>query len=76
MHSLRGIFIAVLVFFFGLGPVLHVRCSVAYYSPTAGGGSMLDDAGDGLGEPLNVGFEHFCCYNPFTDNLTDHHLWL
>jgi len=28
--------------------------AVAYYDPTANGGSMLDNAGDGLGEPLNV----------------------
>jgi hypothetical protein len=56
MHSLRQFFTAALVFFFGLGSALHVRRSVAYYNPTAGGGSMLDDAGDGLGEPLNVRF--------------------
>lgn len=28
--------------------------AVDYYNVTAGGGSMLDNAGDGLGEPLNV----------------------
>ncbi|KZS89035.1 hypothetical protein SISNIDRAFT_475843 [Sistotremastrum niveocremeum HHB9708] len=28
--------------------------AVAYYSPASGGGSMLDNAGDGFGEPLNV----------------------
>ncbi|KAG2361333.1 hypothetical protein BDR07DRAFT_1287548 [Suillus spraguei] len=27
---------------------------VAYYNPTAGGGSMLINAGDGYGEPMNV----------------------
>jgi len=27
---------------------------VPYYKPTAGGGSQLNNAGDGLGEPLNV----------------------
>ncbi|KAG1873127.1 hypothetical protein F4604DRAFT_1925622 [Suillus subluteus] len=27
---------------------------VAYYNPTAGGGSMLINAGDGAGEPMNV----------------------
>lgn len=54
MHSLREIFTVAFVFFFGLGSALRVRRSVAYYNPTAGGGSMLDDAGDGLGEPLNV----------------------
>ncbi|KAF8972963.1 hypothetical protein BDZ97DRAFT_1649476 [Flammula alnicola] len=28
--------------------------SVAFFNPTAGGGSMLDNAAPGLGEPLNV----------------------
>ncbi|KAF7980781.1 hypothetical protein HWV62_36843 [Athelia sp. TMB] len=28
--------------------------AVAYYDPSANGGSMLDNAGGGLGEPLNV----------------------
>ncbi|KAI8993798.1 hypothetical protein BD414DRAFT_411631 [Trametes punicea] len=28
--------------------------AVAYYNPLAGGGSMFADAGNGLGEPLNV----------------------
>ncbi|KAH8119602.1 hypothetical protein DFH11DRAFT_1501170 [Phellopilus nigrolimitatus] len=28
--------------------------AVDFFSPAAGGGSMLDDAGDGFGEPLNV----------------------
>ncbi|KAI0964112.1 hypothetical protein AcW1_001009 [Taiwanofungus camphoratus] len=28
--------------------------AVAYYDPTDNGGSMLDNAGDGYGEPLNV----------------------
>ncbi|KAI6113215.1 hypothetical protein EDD16DRAFT_1521373 [Pisolithus croceorrhizus] len=27
---------------------------VAFYNPSSGGGSMLDNAGDGFGEPLNV----------------------
>ncbi|KAG2032448.1 hypothetical protein BDR03DRAFT_1094899 [Suillus americanus] len=30
------------------------RGGVAYYNPTAGGGSMLIDAGNGYGEPMNV----------------------
>ncbi|KAG1861598.1 hypothetical protein DFJ58DRAFT_872356 [Suillus subalutaceus] len=30
------------------------RGGVAYYNPTAGGGSMLIDAGDGYAEPMNV----------------------
>ncbi|KAI0042918.1 hypothetical protein FA95DRAFT_508522 [Auriscalpium vulgare] len=36
-----------------LGAVLQKR-AVAYYNPTAAGGSMLDNAGSGGGEPLNV----------------------
>jgi len=32
----------------------YAYSSVDFYSPLLGGGSMLDDAGDGLGEPLNV----------------------
>lgn len=31
-----------------------VERAVAYYDPNANGGSMLDDAGSGGGEPLNV----------------------
>jgi hypothetical protein len=27
---------------------------IAYFNPTTGGGSMLENAGDGYGEPLNV----------------------
>jgi len=32
----------------------YAYTSVDFYSPLLGGGSMLDDAGDGFGEPLNV----------------------
>ncbi|KAE9396584.1 hypothetical protein BT96DRAFT_941572 [Gymnopus androsaceus JB14] len=32
----------------------YAYSSVDFYSPLLGGGSMLDNAGDGLGEPLNV----------------------
>ncbi|KAG1742906.1 hypothetical protein EDB19DRAFT_1633779 [Suillus lakei] len=35
-------------------PTMDKRGGVAYYNPTAGGGSMLINAGDGYGEPLNV----------------------
>jgi len=54
MFAPRAIFAASLVSFFVLGSAIQVRGDVAYYNPTSGGGSMLDDAGDGLGEPLNV----------------------
>ena len=60
MFALRGIFVATIVSFFRLGSALYVRQGVAYYNPTAGGGSMLDNAGDGYGEPLNVWFGFFC----------------
>lgn len=32
----------------------YAYSNVDFYSPLLGGGSMLDDAGDGFGEPLNV----------------------
>ncbi|KAG2150813.1 hypothetical protein DEU56DRAFT_576475 [Suillus clintonianus] len=35
-------------------PTIDNQGGVAYYNPTAGGGSMLMNAGDGYGEPLNV----------------------
>ncbi|KAJ6557185.1 hypothetical protein B0H10DRAFT_2120998 [Mycena sp. CBHHK59/15] len=34
--------------------VPHNKRAVDFFNPTANGGSMLDDAGGGLGEPLNV----------------------
>jgi hypothetical protein len=34
------------------------RGGVAYYNPITGGGSMLIDAGDGYGEPMNVYLFH------------------
>lgn len=30
------------------------RGNVGFYDPTANGGSWLDDAGTGVGEPMNV----------------------
>lgn len=30
------------------------RAAVPFFTPAAGGGSQLDDAGNGLGEPMNV----------------------
>lgn len=41
--------------------VIYTRSSKAtqgFFDPTAGGGSWLDDAGDGAGEPLNVSGFH------------------
>ena len=62
MFSHTSIFAAVFASLFplGLGSPLQVR-GVAYYDPTVNGGSMLDNAGDGLGEPLNV------CSRAFSD---------
>ncbi|KAF9227474.1 hypothetical protein BS17DRAFT_467164 [Gyrodon lividus] len=55
MYSLGTIFSFVthVSFLLSFSPTLDYR-GVAYYNPTLGGGSMLDDAGDGYGEPLNV----------------------
>ncbi|KAF8813616.1 hypothetical protein BYT27DRAFT_7083584 [Phlegmacium glaucopus] len=33
---------------------VSAQAGVDFFSPNLGGGSMLDDAGNGLGEPLNV----------------------
>ena len=39
----------------GFTTTAQVRAtSVAFVDPRPGGGTLLDDAGDGLGEPLNV----------------------
>ncbi|KZT18505.1 hypothetical protein NEOLEDRAFT_1184215 [Neolentinus lepideus HHB14362 ss-1] len=52
MHA--GLNLLVLALFpFALATPLAKR-AVAYYAPSAGGGSELDDAGSGGGEPLNV----------------------
>ena len=40
-----------------LGTVLNRRAT-AFFNPTDGGGSMFADAGNGLGEPLNVRKAH------------------
>ncbi|EIW82997.1 hypothetical protein CONPUDRAFT_88997 [Coniophora puteana RWD-64-598 SS2] len=45
---------SVLSFAIQLSAAIIKRQGVAYYDPNANGGSMLDNAGDGLGEPLNV----------------------
>lgn len=37
-----------------LGHVLSRGLAVGFVNPTLGGGSWLDNAGNGLGEPLNV----------------------
>lgn len=43
-------------------PSLEVQQAAAlvdFYNPITGGGSWLDNAGGGLGEPLNVGISSF-----------------
>jgi len=45
---------SVLSFAIQLSAAIIKRQGVAYYNPNVNGGSMLDNAGDGLGEPLNV----------------------
>lgn len=52
----------------GLACASPLRRSVAYYDPAANNGSMLNNAGDGLGEPLNVGRQRFRAMPPL---LTD-----
>lgn len=34
---------------------------VPYYNPVDNGGTMFDNTGNGLGEPLNVSIEHALC---------------
>ena len=34
----------------------RATAAVDFFNPVAGGGSWLDNAGNGLGEPLNVSF--------------------
>lgn len=56
MPALRTILVLAnrLASLFSSGEELSVVGSVAYYNPTLGGGSMLNNAEDGYGEPLNV----------------------
>ena len=52
-----SILLAALTAPLALGAV--IRGSVDYYNPTANGGSWLNNANDGYGEPLNVGASSF-----------------
>ncbi|KZT39076.1 hypothetical protein SISSUDRAFT_1046137 [Sistotremastrum suecicum HHB10207 ss-3] len=51
-----------------LASPLDSRASVAFTPPAQGGGSMLDDAGNGLGEPLNVIISGLSSPSVLTDN--------
>ncbi|KAG6820885.1 hypothetical protein H0H93_010229 [Arthromyces matolae] len=46
--------IPVLCILQGAFPLLLQKRAVDYFNPTTNGGSLLDNAGGGLGEPLNV----------------------
>jgi hypothetical protein len=46
-----------------LAHVLPRQIGNAFFDPTHGGGSWLDNAGDGLGEPLNVIHSFSGCYS-------------
>ncbi|KAG9310819.1 hypothetical protein JVU11DRAFT_8672 [Chiua virens] len=67
MYSSGLISALVLASFLGLSHALSVR-SMTYYDPTPGGGSMLNNAGDGLGEPLNVIISGLSSPDVLTDN--------
>lgn len=43
-----------LVVYAALALATPIKRATAYFSPSSGGGSMLDVAGVGVGEPLNV----------------------
>ncbi|KAH8116810.1 hypothetical protein DFH11DRAFT_1133561 [Phellopilus nigrolimitatus] len=47
---------------------LLYKRGTAYFDPTVGGGSLLDDAGGGLGEPLNVIISGLSSPDVLTDN--------
>jgi hypothetical protein len=54
MNTLLRFMIPYLAFNLVSSPIMEKRDGVAYYDPTTRGGSMLINAGDGYGEPMNV----------------------
>lgn len=60
MNALLGYVMPYLAVIFNLvsSPTMDKRSGVDYYDPTGRGGSMLINAGDGYGEPMNVLFFH------------------
>lgn len=57
MNALRGFVMPYLALInLVSSPTMDQQDGVAYYSPTDRGGSMLINAGDGYGEPMNVLF--------------------
>jgi hypothetical protein len=53
-NTLLGFVMPYLQFILVSLPWMNKQGGVAYYNPTARGGSMLINAGDGYGEPMNV----------------------
>jgi len=54
MHTLAFLALAAVVTSATSALSIRRKRAVAFFDPTANGGSMLDNAGGGLGEPLNV----------------------
>ena len=54
MCAVRSLGLALLVAASSVSAGPLARRGVAYYDPADNGGSMLTNAGDGYGEPLNV----------------------
>jgi hypothetical protein len=54
MNTLLRFMMPYLAFNLVSSPIMEKRDGVAYYDPTTRGGSMLINAGDGYGEPMNV----------------------
>ena len=59
MYAVRSLGLAILAAasWVSAGPL--VKRAAAYYNPADNGGSMLTNAGDGYGEPLNVRTVHW-----------------
>lgn len=54
MFAIFPLFFAVFVF---VSASALERRAIAFFAPNANGGTELDDAGGGLGEPLNVSLQ-------------------
>jgi hypothetical protein len=55
-------------------PAQSEKRAVAYYAPSAGGGSQLDVAAAPLGEPLNVRMDVFITFHMIDSVCTGDHL--
>jgi len=80
-NTLLGFVMPYLQFILVSLPWMDKQGGVAYYNPTARGGSMLINAGNGYGEPMNVFLFHHCdalealTYDPTDPNNLGYHLW-